>query len=217
MNTFFLQKYDKILSIGSNCYPKFFIKRILQPPYGETELFDYIGTSMWAINSLLRHNFQNMLIDEEYALLPILTKGNPIVTNTRYYLRFRHDLKTVNHAKSSIFKDKILRRVNRFKKILQTSRNVLFIRLQENMENRISYHTTNTTEYEELTIFLSLLKSLYHCEHVTILYINLEKDGWNDSHDILSVKIDSLNHNWETVHITLQTLFAEKNIIDLLN
>ena len=216
MNSFFTQKYDKIISIGSNCYPKLFIKLILKPSYGETELFDYIGTSMWAINALLRNNFQDMLIDEEYTLLPILKDWGPIVTNKRYHLRFAHDLLTVNAAKSPVFKSKILRRIDRFKTILQTSKNLLFIRYQENLDRMIHYHTTNTTEYEELTIFLSLLKSIYNCENVTILYINAEKDGWNDSHDILSIKIDTLYHKSQTVHNTLQKLFEKKNIIDLL-
>jgi len=216
MNTFFNTKYDKIISIGSNCYPKFFIKNILRPSYGETELFDYLGTSMWSINALLRNDFQDMLIDKEYELMPILNDWGPIVTNKRYHLRFAHDLKTVKDAESSVFKSKILRRVDRFKAILQTSKNLLFIRFQENLERVIHYHTTNTTEYEELTIFISLLKSLYNCENVTILYINSEKDGWNDSHNILSIKIDSLYQKSLTVHNVLQKLFVKKKIIDLL-
>ena len=55
MDTYLKLTFDKVISIGSNCYPKCFIQASLYG--GETEFFDYIGTSMWSINELLVNDF----------------------------------------------------------------------------------------------------------------------------------------------------------------
>ena len=47
-------KNIKIISLGSNCYNKIYLNKI--GIKRETNYFDYIGTSMWAINELFIMN-----------------------------------------------------------------------------------------------------------------------------------------------------------------
>lgn len=214
MKTYFNAKFNKILSLGSNCYPKFFIKRILNPPYGETELFDYIGTSMALINMLLLNDFEGLYEPSNFALIHTLEGEEPVVTNTKYYMRFIHDLKAVTDADSTEFQEKIQRRIGRFKKNMTEFDRILFIRRQEIQKGRIHYNGGLVRpEREELDEFIDILKIKYNCPDVTIIYINLDEDGWNDRGDILSVKAASLGCEREDPHNVIKELFIEKGVM----
>lgn len=216
MDTYFNNKFNKILSLGSNCYPKFFISKILKPPYGETELFDYIGTSMWSINQILLNDFQDIVNPIHFELYPILENEAPIITNTKYYLRFKHDLHTLTESEGDDFKNKIQRRIDRFKHNMNNNNKILFIRQQESQTNRIPYYKNLRSEEEELENFIDIVHMKYKCKEVTVIYINLESDGWNDKRTILSVKVDTLDYDWTTSHTTIKKLFEDKNITRLL-
>ena len=86
-----LKKYDKIISLGSNCYVKFFLKHIKYDQ--ETYFFDNIGSPMWSVCELIKHNFEDVLNFNDYNS-EIINKGCArIVTNTKYNLKFKHDLR----------------------------------------------------------------------------------------------------------------------------
>lgn len=219
MRGFLNNKFNKILSLGSNCYPKFFISRILNPPYGETELFDYIGTSMASINQLLLNDFDGLYEPSNFALIHTLEGEEPMITNTKYYMRFIHDLKKVTDADSSEFQAKMQRRILRFKKNMTEFDRILFIRRQEIQKGRIYYKGEGLLRPErmELDEFIEILKIKYNCANVTIIYINLDEDGWNDRGDILSVKTSSLCCEREDPHNVIKELFVEKDIVKLLD
>ena len=219
MNTYFNAKFNKILSLGSNCYPKFFISRILNPPYGETELFDYIGTSMSSINQLLLNDFDGLYEPSNFALIHTLEGEGPMVTNTKYYMRFIHDLKKVTDADSTEFQAKIQRRILRFKKNMTEFDRILFIRRQEIQKGRIYYNGEALLRPERLELdeFIDILKIKYNCAKVTIIYINLDEDGWNDRGDILSVKAASLGCEREDPHNVIRELFVEKGVMKQLD
>ena len=215
MELFLKSKYTNVLSLGSNCNPKLFIQRFVKPADGETHLFDYTGTSVWSINALLRADFKDLT---NVSLVPILNNARPIVTNTEYYVRFIHELRTVDDAAKPEFKDKIERRIQRFTALMSDStKNILFIRWQENQQGRIAYpNFPTTTEYEELSTFVSLVKEKYGASD-TVIYINTEQEGWNDARNILSVKIPSLKTDFFAAAAQINALFAEKNIIASLS
>jgi hypothetical protein len=217
MDTFFNGKFKRIISLGSNCYPKFFISKILKPVNGETDLFDYIGASMWSINALLLNDFAGLDDHKNFGLIPVLEGAEPIVTNTKYYLRFKHDLATVADANKAVFKDKLRRRVNRFK-VGVTADSVLFIRQQESQTGRLPCKSSNSLRSDavELDDFIDILNMKYKCKKVVVIYINLDVDGWNERRDILSVKIDSLDYDWATAHTVIKELFEQKGVMDLL-
>lgn len=214
MNIYFNTHFDKILSLGSNCYPKFFISKILKPSYGETELFDYIGSSMWSINMLILNDFKDIHNDTYFKLKPVLENDDPIVTNIKYNLRFKHDLKTVSDCNTVDFQNKLQRRIGRFKKNLKSGK-VLFIRHQESQTRRIPF-SVQRSEIDELEEFIDILDIKYKCSNVKILYINLDTDGWNERQNIFSVKINSLDYDWANAHKIIATLFEEKQVCNKL-
>lgn len=217
MDIFFNRKFNRIFSLGSNCYPKFFISKILKPSNKETDLFDYIGASMWSINALLLNDFVGLNDHTNFALMPVLEGAKPIVINTKYYLRFKHDLATVADATNGIFKGKMARRLKRFNDGL-TADSLLFIRQQESQTGRLPYTSPSAlrSDAEELDEFIDILHMKYKCKKVVVIYINLDVDGWNERRDVLSVKIDSLDYDWKIAHTVIQELFEKKGVMDLL-
>lgn len=217
MDIFFNRKFNRIFSLGSNCYPKFFISKILKPSNKETDLFDYIGASMWSINALLLNDFVGLNDHTNFALMPVLEGAKPIVINTKYYLRFKHDLATVADATNGIFKGKMARRLKRFNDGL-TADSLLFIRQQESQTGRLPYTSPSAlrSDAEELDEFIDILHMKYNCKKVVVIYINLDVDGWNERRDVLSVKIDSLDYDWKIAHTVIQELFEKKGVMDLL-
>lgn len=219
MDTYFNTNFTKILSLGFNCYPKFFISKVIKPVYGETELFDYVGSSMWSNNLLLLNDFAGLTDKNNFALMPILEGEPPIVTNTKYYIRFRHDLKTVAESQTVEFLEKMNRRVSRFKKNIASSDHVLFIKMQETQDGRIKYGQEEITceaEHDAIEEFIDILYMKYQCRKVTVIYINLESDGWNKRGDVLSVKINAIGKDWERAHLDIQDLFLVKDVIGQL-
>jgi hypothetical protein len=203
--------FDNIVSLGSTCYPKLFIKEHLKPASGETQLFDYCGTSMWSINALIRADFAGILSD--LSCIPITDNLRSVVTNTKYYIRFLHEYTCVRQALTPLSKERMERRVARFKKLLTGSNRILFVRYQENAEGRIVYHEHPNTEFEEIGIFIDLVKSTYGCKNVTVIYINLDQEGWNETHDILSVKIDSLRCDHKIIPAKIKAVLNEHGVV----
>ena len=83
------ENYD-LISLGYNCFPKLFIKKLINK---ETHLFDYVGSSTWIILKLLENNFDNFLNKKFYyypnkTFIPHNSSYN--ITNKKYYLRFIH-------------------------------------------------------------------------------------------------------------------------------
>lgn len=217
MDIYFASKFNSIISLGSNCYPKFFISRILKPEFGETQLFDFIGYSMWSINQLLLNDFANLTNPSDFEKIPILENEPSVVTNTKYYLRFKHDLKTLGDLDGAEFKDKINRRIVRFKKTIEYSRKLLFIRYQENQKGCIVYTPLIRSELEELEEFIDIIHIKFKCKSAVVIYINSDVDGWNERKDILSVKINTLDCDWTEAHKIIETLFIEKHVLEQLN
>jgi hypothetical protein len=209
--------YDYIMSIGSNCSCKFYIDKFIKPPQKETKLFDYVGTSMWGINLLLKNKFEGLTDSTHFSALKIFhSDATNIITHTKYYMRFLHDANNISDIKSTHFISKIQRRIDRFEQAMRTSKRILFFRLQETLTTRIIYTPPVHSELDELNRCIPLLKSLYGCPSVTGVYINTDYDGWNADGTILYVKIESLDIPWQTRHIVIAELFAKNHVLDEL-
>jgi hypothetical protein len=173
---------------------------------------------MASINMLLLNNFDGLSEPSNFSLLHTLEGEEPVVTNTKYYMRFKHDLKNVTDAEAPEFQAKMQRRIVRFKKNMCEIDNILFIRRQEIQKGRIYYNGgLLRPERMELDEFIDILKIKYNCAKVTIIYINLDEDGWNDRGDILAVKTDSLDCEWEDAHNSIRNLFIEKDVMKQLD
>jgi hypothetical protein len=116
---------------------------------------------------------EKILTNEKYFKPLIIINGeSPIITNTKYHMRFLHDLKTPEDATDPVFKEKIQRRILRFKQNIENYKNILFIRQQESYVNRTCYTVNLRSELEELRDFIDILRMKYKCGNINIIYIN---------------------------------------------
>ena len=213
---FFNEQFDLIMSLGTNCYPKFFIDSVILGKKRETELFDYIGSGMWSINDLIENDFNNMTHPEEFKMVQYFSNSDPIVTNTRYYLSFMHDLHDIKGVTNADFISKVERRAKRWKTKVSSAKRPLFIRSQSISTVKAPQHPIPRIERDELDLFIRLLKKHYGVENPVVIYINLDEDGWNPEKTILSVKIDSFDFPWESSNKVFKKLFDDKDVIGSL-
>ena len=149
-------KYERFLSIGSNCFPK----RLIDVFFGkdQTMLFDYIGISMWSIINLVKdYKISSDFIDGDYKYIQTIEGGDTVMTNLKYYIRPIHDFKEYTcppegldlsdlsdqAGKLALFRSTYNRRVIRFNEFLENSKKkkkkFMFIRFYESSKNRIMY------------------------------------------------------------------------------
>ena len=200
-----IKDFDTMLSLGANCYPKIYMDKALGLKK-ETELFDYIGCSMWSINACLKDDFKGLFFPEKFTMMPIIKDSPPMVTNRHYYLRFMHYLKSASDAKDPRFIGQLNRRIERFENYMRNSENILCIRLEENQKNRIQYYKSN--ERDELDGFISIVKEKYGTKNIKIIWLNTKEDGWNKDKTILSVKIETLDFSIGASHTIIEKCLA---------
>jgi hypothetical protein len=158
------------LSLGYNC----FIRRYLNGLRGgtrnmETHLFDWLGTSMWSINKLLKNGFKDAFDAEFYKLVKVTEHGKPIYTHEHYYIRALHD-------NPRDMKIKYTRRLERLNSLLASTHHILFIRIEEEMNGRVipdsirDYYVHD--ELHHIREFADTLLALYHGIRFTVLFIS---------------------------------------------
>jgi len=134
----------------------------------ETHFFDYIGSSMWAVCELIENDFAHIDDISEYQSMQVTTKET-LITNNRYYLRFKHDFTAIEHETGVIETlpvciEKYKRRAERFQNLLRSSEKILFIRFEEETTDRIFLPQDNEKrkpEVEHLKDLSDLLSRKY--------------------------------------------------------
>jgi len=122
------------ISLGSTCRPALLIKCMNDKAKipCERQVFDWLGTPMWAINRLIENNFEEFTKKEHIVNKKRFKNGeNRVYIHKLYNIRFLHDF-TVGLGERSFnsFKDKYERRIERFKSLLTSDKELLFIRLE---------------------------------------------------------------------------------------
>jgi hypothetical protein len=197
MNEQLKQKYDKIISIGSNCYIKIFLDYIKQQQ--ETHFFDNIGSPMWSVYELLKNDFEDVFNFDDYSPELIMKGGSRIFTNTKYDLKFKHDLREteMKNGKGGMgflnFKEKYERRIKRFRDLLSSSNRILFIRFEEIRENRIvkiCYNEKNRiSELEYIKLFSEFLKTNFNDLKFNIVFISKNsKSNVDETYNIITIQ-----------------------------
>jgi hypothetical protein len=234
----YFSKNYKIISLGYNCNIKIYTLNIGIAQ--ETNLFDWAGTSMWAINKLFENDFSNLFNIKEYCEMKILKNDSgPIKTNKRYYIRLKHEFNKIkeknilpinskdtnkflliNNTKKqtdieinfNIFKSTYERRIFRLKKILNEEKNILFIRLEESMKNRIIYDeykdNFKKSELEHIKDYSKIIKLQYPNLNFKIIYISkLNKTDLIKEFNLLILNTDTDKINWTNCADKLKELF----------
>jgi hypothetical protein len=218
-----LNKYDKVISLGSNCYIRLYLDSINVKK--ETHFFDNIGSSMWSINKLVENNFSDLFNQDDYCMMHISnTKDKYIYTHKKYYLIFKHDflqnyLSNVNSVSKKTFlefKIKYERRKERFIQLINNKDTVLFIRLEENRNPKIHHEiyekNFETSELEYVKIFSNIIKKINPSKKFLIIFISKQnKNNYDFENNIITIK-DILNINtWIKCDKKLQELFEINN------
>jgi len=207
-----MQNY-KILSLGYNCCVKKYIDTIAKK--GPTNLFDYIGSSMWAINKLFENDFQDLFDINMYKNMEIIPNYN-VITNEKYYFRFLHDLKTMDNFKK--FKESYKRRIIRFEEELNNKNKILFIRLEEPRQDRIIYDQYKEyfqkNELEYLKDFSTIIKTKIPKLNFKIIFISETfETSILEEHNILILKKNNEVVNWDNCMLIFKKLFEENKEI----
>lgn len=203
----FIHSFDKIISLGCKCYVKLFLDSIKHK--SETQFFDYMGSSMWAINDLFKNDFSELLEDGVDSLekKKILYSGfdKYVLTDKKYYLRFKHDFKQNcnSEIKDNIkiedfnkVNEKYLRRKERLINILNEDKEtLLFIRYEENQENRIKYFGDKKPEIDYIYEFIDIIKQKYPLKKFCILFLSdtMENDDKRDENLIILKNLNRIN------------------------
>lgn len=214
----YFKKFDIVISIGGNCYPGKYIKKYVK---SAGSIFDNIGAPLWSIIDVISNNWENMFNRDKYELVelykPEFRPNSPYIVHNGYNLAFPHDVKTISDITPEFFL-KLKGRIQRFEEYCRSANKLLFIRIQRNSNGLIvEYDDSKKSEVELLPLFIELIRSKYGRTQINMIYINTEKDGWNEDKTILFVKIDSLDFRWEDAAETIHKLFVSKNVYSHFN
>jgi hypothetical protein len=199
--------HDIVMSLGSDCYTRFFLNGL----YGkkETQLFDYIGSSMWSINDMIEADFEGLTDVSHYRVRTIIKGAPSMPVHERYNLRFLHDGRVITHNRrrctlNKMFTDKLVRRAQRFKETITSARNPLFVRVQEKTGILWQPKDFPADEMSEILRFRELIRTKYGVTQCTIVYVNRDYDGEHDGiHCIQSSRtsgpIDSIRTSFASI------------------
>lgn len=189
-----MDKFTNItfISLGYNCSVKMYINTIASQP---THLFDWIGSPMWGINKFINNSF-HLFNKDDYKPLQIYTENEDnshMHCNTLYYFKFIHDIPTnctidktlIHHNKHGgikkvnyydVFKKKYTRRIERFNSLLCSNKCIVFIRLEEGIENKVIHENYKNlylvSELEYVKEFIHIIKNKYPTLKFRVIYIS---------------------------------------------
>ena len=220
----FLKSFDKIISMGSNCYVKMFLDSHMSKK--ETQFFDYIGSSMWSINELLRNDFQGLYDYKNFEKKHILNKGDKyIFTNNLYYIRFKHDFKqnfnsNINDIKEDLkfseFINKYKRRQNRFIELLNSKETILFIRYEEDNKDRVKYYEEKD-ELEFIYEFMKIVKTKNLNKKFFFILLSHNKSLEDKDNNLLVIRINDPVKIWiEAPNKIRNTLLENEKKMNLI-
>lgn len=176
---------NNFISIGYNCFFKKFLKiKFLNKK--ETNFFDNIGISMWGINELLLNDFEDFFNPANYKQIKIKNnennKNNEFLSNVKYYIRFPHDLLiskfngNYNGQYFNNFINMYSRRKTRLYDLLTNCKKVVFLRLEEDIDDRIIYpeymEKFKTGEFENLLVFTEIIKNKFPNLNFTVIFVS---------------------------------------------
>lgn len=203
-----LKKYDHVISLGCNCFVKKYTKIYVKDC--ETYLFDYTGSSIAGILEILKNDFVGL---EKIQKIKIHNNNNnkPVNTNLQYYLRFLHE-KIDNEREINKFLISLNNKITRFKNLLKSNKKVVFIRYEENYENRILYdEIKDYYVYPETHYLIQLSEWLTTNTNVNfkIIYLNSTIQSYDEKNKIYNILINTKNVDWYNCYNKINDVINE--------
>jgi hypothetical protein len=168
MNTLFGKPNAIPVSLGFNCSVARCIELLSERDghFYERQVFDWLGTSMWAIVMLIKDEFRELLDKRllEYRKRYIHT-DELYPTNIKYDIPMLHEFEKrnsvrVREAELVPIVEKYQRRIARFNGLLRGDKEIVFIRLERDMSDKISTPESAPYLVDEMTSLLEFVKIL---------------------------------------------------------
>ncbi len=189
-------KKREIVSLGSNCSVAYQLK---QHNYRFNSYpFDWCNIKINQLIDVLKNNFvnyENIKINKLSENHPtFLNNNNPkpsYILSNGYNIKFAHEVISDNYLDCEEFKNKLTRRINRFKHLIYNGHNPIFIRIELNNFNKDSYYLLLNELDKYFNNYKLILISNNNINHKNI--INYKLDNFEDW------KYNNLN--WKNIFI----------------
>lgn len=152
-----LHDYDAIVNLGRDCQTQFQLKKHgLQK---EALPFDYLITPFSALRKILLADFEGYTASDNFLFVEQVNEK--WVKDIRYETRLIHDFKLEPNFMTDfeIVKEKYVRRIDRFRKILIESQKILFVRKDLESQEALELEQILGKLYPHLDFQLAALTS----------------------------------------------------------
>ena len=194
MDTLFGKPDAVPVSLGFNCSVARCITLMGERDgcFYERQVFDWLGTGMWAIVMLINNEFRDFLDSDllEYRLR-FAERKEMYPTNIKYDIPMLHDFEQRNSVRIrknelAAVVEKYQRRIQRFYSLLRGDKEIVFIRLERNLEDRITTpESANYVVDEKVSLleFVSILKAT-GTKYSIIFLTDTNEDGYDPENRI---------------------------------
>jgi hypothetical protein len=173
------------ISLGFNCHVKVYIQMLAEMErggegriYGQRMPFDWLGISMWSLCQIVKADFADFASKSALEYRQRLVKDPALyVTNTRYNCIFPHDfgknMDKTSDARYAEVESDYLRRIRRWKEIIESGKHILYIRLEMDEKERVVYPDFSQAEDADEKKYLEEFAGLMAGKGIqfTILYL----------------------------------------------
>jgi len=209
-----IEKYNYYpVSLGHNCFPRMYIEKIYRKSYPRLP-FDYLGSTMWGINDLIRADFKDFASKDNLSICPVYHSNSTLhIVNLRYMIIFLHDhkhngnntIKSIKSEKYTEVEKDYSRRIQRWKDLLVSGSKLLFFRLARNEHDRIHQGKPEKEALQEFSEMMRELKIDFR-----ILYFSYENpQGYDTESQIIYVNIPEKEKITDTL---IQRLLSDLDV-----
>jgi len=181
-----MEKYNHIISLGYVCNVTSYLNS--SKNRDTAYVFDRMATPMWAVNELMKNNFEDLLETVKCEKL-FERSSKPIPYDSKYYIRL--PLQPSSYEQRVLeLKEKLKERADRLKSILMSGESVLFIRDEEPTEYPDLGSRLNIDQYSEkyaksereyIKELCDYIKLTYPSLQFKVLFLNNEGEFVEDS------------------------------------
>ena len=201
-----INKFENIVPIGYVCDVTTFLTQVNKRR--TAYFFDRFGTPMWAVNELMKNNFEEFMVRDNMKCEKLFESDSSptIVYDSKYYVRF--PFKKIDEKRFLHLVESFQKRKNRFLDLLSSCNKeneepILFIRSEEHNSysdwgNRIAIPEYEgkyeKDEYHYLIEFSKFIKNKYPFLSFKILFFSNKGQFFDKEHCIVGIDMPECNY-----------------------
>lgn len=185
----FIKNADVKIAIGSNCYCKKFIREYTNT--NESMFFDSFGISIKGLIKIFEEDFKNVFKPEFFSKkLGLKFQSQAELANEYYEMVVFHDVKSIySEKKKEKFMNKLKYMKEKLFKRIEESNSIIFVRYEEEMDNRIVPDKSYDSEIPFIQQFLQMMRERYPNKDFRVLYFSVKHQSMYLSDGIQIVNI----------------------------